>query len=275
MASLRDILLAPGDAELCEVMHEQVHGVPPEMDQEEVVHLLRKYDFTAMPVVDHAGKLLGLITVDDAMDVVAQEQDEDVQRLAAVEPIDEQYFKTSFWTMLSKRAPWMAVLFAGQFITESVLRAYDPVIQVVTQLTYYLPLLVSTGGNTGAQSATLIIRGLATGDVVIEDWWRVLVREVAQGLALGIFLATIGVVRVWMVGEVPGMALTIGVTVILIVLTGCTLGAMLPLLLRRLGLDPATSSTPFVATISDVLGILLYFVVANYVLATMLAEAGV
>ena len=274
VASLRDILLAPGDTALSEVMYEQVHSVLPEMDQEDVARLLRKYDFTAMPVVDHGGRLLGLITVDDVMDVVEEEQDEDVQRLAGVEPMDEGYFKTTFWTLASKRAPWLAVLFAGQFITEMALRRYDPVIQAVTQLTYYLPTLISTGGNTGSQSATLIIRGLATGDVTISDWWRVLLREMGQGLVLGVMLASIGVVRVLMVGTVPGMALTIGVTVVLIVLAGCTLGSMLPLLLRRLGLDPATSSTPFIATLSDVFGIVLYFSVANVVLAKVLAAAG-
>ena len=219
--------------------------------------------------------MLGLITHDDVMDVMVEEQTEDVHRLAALEPIDETYFQTTFWKFLNKRAPWLAVLFVGQFVTESVLRHYDPVIQAVTQLTYYLPLLVSTGGNSGAQSASLIIRGLGTGEIMVHDWWRVLVRELGQGLVLGFGLASVGMVRVWMVGDLDGMVLTIGLTVVVIVVTGCTIGGMLPLLLERLRIDPATSSVPAIATLVDVFGILLYFAVAQMVLAQVLAEAGV
>jgi magnesium transporter len=274
VASLRDIILADPETPLREVMSEHVYSVPPQLDQEEVARALRKYDFTAMPVVDDEQQLLGLITVDDVMDVVQEEQDEDVQRLAAVEPIEEDYFKTSFWTFFSKRAPWLAVLFVGQFLTEAILRRYDPVLQTVTQLTYYLPLLISTGGNSGGQSASLIIRSIATREVVLEDWWRVFVRELGQGLVLGTFLAVLGMARVYMAGDVPGMAPTIGLTVVAVVVMGCTLGSMLPLLLQRIGLDPATSSTPFIATLIDVFGILLYFTIANAFLAEALGNAG-
>ncbi len=271
VASLRDLIMADGEARLRDIMSEQVHAALASTDQEEVARLLRKYDFTAMPVVDADHRLLGIITIDDVMDVVEEEQDEDIHRLGAMEPFEEAYFQTGVLTFVRKRAPWLAVLFAGQFITESLMRHYDPVIQVVTQLTYYLPLLVSTGGNSGSQSASLIIRGLATGEIAVRDWWRVLGREVLQGLILGGTLASVGMARVWFVGDGLGMTLTIGITVITIVLAGCTVGAMLPLLLRRVGLDPATSSTPFVATLVDVFGILLYFSVAKTILAQVLA----
>lgn len=274
VASLRDLIIADGDTPLRDIMSEHVHTVPANMDQEEVARSLQKYDFTAVPVVDDEQRLLGLITVDDVMDVVEEEQDEDVQRLAAVEPIEDAYFQTSWGTFIRKRAPWLAVLFIGQFITESMMRRYDHVIVAVTQLTYYLPLLVSTGGNSGAQSATLIIRGLATEDITISDWSRVFFRELGQGVALGLMLATMGVGRVLMAGDPNGMAFTIGTTVIAIVVMGCTVGGMLPLLLQRIGLDPATSSTPFIATLIDVLGILLYFAVAQAVLADVIANAG-
>ncbi len=275
VASLRDLILAEGHEQLRDVMTENVLTVAPETDQEEVAHVLNRYDFTAIPVLDAEGRMLGLITHDDVMDVMVEEQTEDVHRLAALEPIDETYFQTTFWKFLNKRAPWLAVLFVGQFVTESVLRHYDPVIQAVTQLTYYLPLLVSTGGNSGAQSASLIIRGLGTGEIMVHDWWRVLVRELGQGLVLGFGLASVGMVRVWMVGDLDGMVLTIGLTVVVIVVTGCTIGGMLPLLLERLRIDPATSSVPAIATLVDVFGILLYFAVAQMVLAQVLAEAGV
>lgn len=274
VASLRDLILADGTTKLRDIMTEQVHTVPPDMDQEEVARSLQKYDFTAVPVADAQNRLLGLITVDDVMDVVEEEQDEDVQRLAAVAPIEDAYFNTSWLTLIQKRAPWLAVLFIGQFITESMMRRYDAVIGAVTQLTYYLPMLVSTGGNSGGQSATLIIRGLATEDITIKDWWRVFLRELAQGIVLGLGIAALGVTRVLMVGASEGMALTIGATVVAIVILGCTIGSMLPLLLQRIGLDPATSSTPFIATLIDVLGILLYFTVAQYVLADVIARAG-
>jgi magnesium transporter len=270
VASLRDLLLAEPEELFEEVMTTNIQTVLPDTDQEEVARTMGKYDLTAMPVVDPEGRLLGLITIDDVVDVMAEEQTEDVQKLAAVEPIEESYFQTGFWMFLRKRAPWLAILFVGQFITEAVLRHYDPVLQAVTQLTFYLPLLVATGGNSGAQSATLIIRGLATRDIVMDDWRRVLVREGGQGLVLGAGLAGLGMFRVWMVGDRPEMIWTIGVTVICIVLMGCTVGAMLPLLLRRAGLDPATSSTPFIATLVDVLGILLYLTLAQWVLVEAL-----
>ncbi|MEM9693208.1 MAG: magnesium transporter [Myxococcota bacterium] len=270
VASLRDLIMAEGHTQLRDIMSEQVRAVSPETDQEEVARVLRKYDFTAMPVVDHEERLLGLITIDDVMDVVEEEQDEDVQRLAAVEPIEDAYFQTSTWVFVRKRVPWLAVLFAGQFVTESILRIYDPIIRLVTQLTFYLPMLISTGGNSGGQSASLIIRGLATGDIHVSDWWRVLTRELAQGAILGTVLGLVGVARVLLVGDGNQMAFTIGITVVTIVTMGCTVGAMLPLLLSRLGLDPATSSTPFVATLVDVLGILLYFSLAKVALAEAL-----
>lgn len=273
VASLRDLLLADVGEPFDDVMTTTEHmlTVRPGIDQEEVARMIRKYDLTALPVTDATGRLLGVITVDDVMDVLTEEQTEDVQRLGGIEPIEMRYFQTPFWTFFSKRAPWLTVLFIGQFITEALLRRYDPIIQAVTQLTYYLPLLVSTGGNSGAQSATLIIRGIATGDITLRDWARVLLREVALGLVLGGLLAALGAGRVLFMGGGALMAATIGVTVLSIVLMGCTVGAVLPLVLRRAGLDPATSSTPFVATIVDVLGIITYFTIAQLMLAHALS----
>jgi magnesium transporter len=271
VASLRDLLLAEPRAVMRDVMTENVYTVGPETDQEEVARTLNKYDFVALPVTDVRGKLLGVITVDDVLDVLVAEQTEDVQKLAAVGPIEERYFRTSFWTFLNKRAPWLAILFVGEFLTGAVMRRYDPVIEAVSELAHYVPLLISTGGNSGAQSATLIIRGLATGDIGLGDWWRVLGRELGQGLVLGLLLAALGMARVWWTGDAGWMALAIGLAVVCIVLMGCTVGAMLPLLLRRIGLDPATSSTPFVATLVDVLGILLYLSIAKAVMARVLA----
>ncbi len=240
----------------------------PDTDQEDVARTMAKYDFAALPVLGPDRKLLGVITFDDVMDVLTQEQTEDVQRLAAVEPIEEGYFQTSFWTFIKKRGPWLAALFISEFFTGTALRHYDEVIQAIAKLSYYVPLLISTGGNSGSQSASLIIRGLAVGDIKVSDWRRVLIREFGQGLVL----ASIGMVRVRMWGDGVGFMFTIGCTLIAIPLMGCTVGSMLPLFLRRVGIDPATSSTPFIATLIDVLGIMVYFNVAQIFLAEVLAQ---
>jgi magnesium transporter len=271
VASLRDLLLAGNGAKLAEVMTEDVKTVTPETDQEDVARTMAKYDFAALPVLGPDKKLLGVITFDDVMDVLTQEQTEDVQRLAAVEPIEEGYFQTSFWTFIRKRGPWLAALFISEFFTGTALRHYDEVIQAVAKLSYYVPLLISTGGNSGSQSASLIIRGLAVGDIKPADWKKVLVREFGQGLVLGLMLAAIGMVRVLMWRDGTGFVFTIGATLIAIPLMGCTVGSMLPLFLRRIGIDPATSSTPFIATLIDVLGIVVYFNVAQFFLAEVIA----
>ena len=271
VVSLRDLLLNPSTSQLVDVMTENVFAVSPETDQEEVARTMAKYDFNALPVLGADRKLLGVITVDDVMDVLTQEQSEDMQRLAAVEPIEDGYFQTSFWMFIRKRGPWLAALFVSEFFTGTALRHYDSVIQSVAKLSYYVPLLISTGGNSGSQSASLIIRGLAVGDIKTGDWKRVFLRESGQGLVLGLMLATIGMIRVWMWGDGLGFMFTIGITLVAIPLMGCTVGSMLPLLLRRLGIDPATSSTPFIATLIDVLGIIVYFNLAQLFLAQVIA----
>jgi len=270
VASLRDLLLASPTAKVSEVMTENVTAVAPDTDQEDVARTMAKYDFAALPVLGHDRKLLGVITFDDVMDVLTQEQTEDVQRLAAVEPTEEGYFQTTFWTFIRKRGPWLLALFVSEFFTGNALRHYDSVIQAVAKLSYYVPLLISTGGNSGSQSASLIIRGLAVGDIKVSDWPKVLAREFGQGLVLGLMLAIIGMIRVWMWGDGTSFMFTIGATLVAIPLMGCTVGSMLPLFLRRIGVDPATSSTPFIATLIDVLGIMVYFNLAQIFLAEVL-----
>jgi len=273
VVSLRDLLLSSAADKIVDVMTENIFAVSPETDQEEVARTMAKYDFSALPVIGPDRKLLGVITVDDVMDVLTQEQTEDVQRLGAVEPIEESYFQTGFWTFIRKRAPWLAALLVSEFFTGTVLRHYDEVIAAVATLSYYVPMLISTGGNTGSQSSSLIIRSLAVGDVKPGDWRGVLVREFGQGVVLGLMMAAIGMTRVWLWGDGFGFMFTVGVTLLGIVIMGCTVGSMLPLGLRRIGLDPATSSTPFIATLIDVLGILIYLNVAKLLLAAVIAKA--
>jgi magnesium transporter len=273
VASLRDLLRADPALPLAEVATENVISVPPTMDQEDVARRMAKYDLTAMPVVDERGAFLGIITVDDVIDVLTEEQSEDVQKLGGVEPIEAPYFATSFFTFIRKRAFWLMVLFVGEFFTGTALRSYDKVLEAVTALSFYVPLLVSTGGNSGGQSSSLIIRGMAVGEIKMSDWWRVLVREVSQGAVLGLILAIVGVVRVLLWNDGASLAIVIGVTLIGIVIMGCSVGSMLPFLLKRAGFDPATSSAPFIASLVDVLGILIYFNFAKILLKDVIEKA--
>jgi magnesium transporter len=270
IASVRDLLLADPQQQLYEILTANVVTVPPEMDQEEVAKRLAKYDLSAIPVVDGKGSLRGVITVDDVIDVLAEEQTEDVQKLAGLEPLEAPYFQTAFWTFIRKRATWLIILFVEEFFTGSALRHYDDVLKAVAKLSYYVPLLLSAGGNSGSQSSSLIIRGLAVGEVKPGDWWRVMGRELAQGGVLGLILASVGMARALMWGDGIRFAMVVGTTLIGMVVMGCVVGSMLPLGLRRIGFDPATSSTPFIASLVDVLGIILYFNVAQVLLAELM-----
>jgi magnesium transporter len=271
--TLRDLVLSDPDVPLEQVMHRNIITVPPELDQEEVARKLAKYDLTALPVVDQRGEMLGIITSDDILDVIDEEQNEDVQKMGAIEPIEDRYFDVSLPVFVRKRAPWLFILFVGGFITTSAMQHYDTVLAAVAQLSFYVPLLISAGGNSGAQSSTLIIRGLAVGDIRTHDWWRVLLKELGQGLSLGAILGVTGMARVFAVGEGAVLAFLIGVTIVGIVVVGCVVGAMMPMLLSRLGLDPATSSTPFIASLVDVLGIIIYLGLAQWLLLDMVAGA--
>jgi len=275
VVSARDLLISDPQQKLAEILTSNIVTVPPEMDQEEVAKRLAKYDLAAIPVVDGNGILRGVITVDDVIDVLAQEQTEDVQKLGGVEPLEDGYFQTTFWTFIRKRATWLIILFVEEFFTGSALRHYDDVLQAVAKLSYYVPLLLSAGGNSGAQSSTLIIRGLAIGEVKPSDWWRIVSRELGQGVVLGVVLASVGVVRALMWGDGIRFATVVGITLVGIVIMGCVVGSMLPLGLRRVGFDPATSSTPFIASLVDVLGIILYFNIAQSLLAEMIQSATV
>lgn len=264
--TLRRLLMSKPHVRISDVMHHNLVSVRPELDQEEVARILSRYDLKALPVLDANRRLLGVITADDVLDVVEEEAEEDAQRMGAMAPLDATYFNVSFITYLKKRAPWLLVLFVGGFFTTTAMEAFSPVLRAITQLAFYVPLLISAGGNSGSQSATMIIRGLAVGEIESADWWRVMLRELAQGLTLGIMLASVGALRAWLGGDGTGMATLVAVTIVSIVTLGCVVGSMMPLLLHRLGVDPATSSTPFIASLVDVLGIVVYLGLARMLL---------
>lgn len=276
VASLRDLLLASPIQPLREILSTNVISVPPLEDQELVARKMAKYDLNVIPVLDDKGSILGVITIDDIIDVLTQEQTEDVQKLGAVEPLDVPYFRTSVLTFVKKRGVWLFVLFIGEFFTQTAMRHYDPVFEAIKGATYYVPLLISAGGNSGSQSSTLIIRGLAVGEIKLSDWFQILWREVILGFILGIGLAIVGFARVlaYPEGTIP-FAATVAGAIVGIVVTGCTAGSMMPIILKRVGFDPATSSTPFIASLVDVLGIVIFVYAAKFIMAGTLAAAGV
>jgi magnesium transporter len=250
-------------------MHRNIISVTPELDQEEVARTLAKYDLHTIPVVSTTNEMLGVITSDDVLDVINEEQSEDVHKMVAMEPIGERYFDATYWVYIRKRAPWLMILFVGGFFTTSAMKYFDATLARVEELTFYLPLLIAAGGNSGSQSSTLVIRALAVGDIQTQNWLRVLLRELGQGLTLGAMLAVFGVIRVLIAGDGAGMAAVVAVTIVCIVVMGCVVGGMMPILLHRLGLDPAASSTPFITTLVDVMGIVIYLGLAGWLLMVM------
>jgi magnesium transporter len=279
IVSLRELLIADPDRGIAEVMRTKIISSPPTQDQEEVARKMAKYDLNVMPVVAEGGKddgkLLGVITIDDIIDVLIQEQTEDAQKIGAVEPLDVPYFQTTFVSFIKKRAGWLIILFVEEFFTQTALRYYDPVMEAVKGALLYVPLLISAGGNSGSQSSTLVIRGLALGEIKPRDWWRILVRELAMGLVLGLIIACIAMGRVMMYADQQwrtGFPLTVGVTVLCIIVTGCTIGAMLPIILKSFKIDPATSSTPFIASLVDTVGVVIYAHVAMLVMNKVITE---
>ncbi|MGE3539791.1 MAG: magnesium transporter [Candidatus Tectimicrobiota bacterium] len=272
--SLRELFEAHGHLHIRDVMHAEVVTVVEQMDQEEVGLLFARYAFLAMPVVDLEGHMKGVVTVDDIVDVVQEEATEDIQKMGGTEALDEPYLDIRFGRMLRKRAGWLSVLFLSETLTATAMGYFEEEIARAVVLALFIPLIISSGGNSGSQASTLVIRAMALGEVRLRDWWRVIRREFATGCALGGILGLLGVLRIvlW-----PGRATTYGEHYLLIALTvacslvgvvlwGAVTGSMLPLLLRRIGFDPASASGPFVATLVDVTGLVIYFSLASVIL---------
>lgn len=261
--SIRELLLANETDPVGSVMNRQVISVQPEMDQEQVARLISKYDLVSMPVVDSAGKMIGVVTVDDIIDVLIEEDTEDVQKLGAVEPFEYPYFQTGFWTIIRKRASWLVVLFIGELFTANALKHYEGTLESMMSLVLFIPLIISSGGNSGSQSSTIITRSLAMGDIRLSNAPSVGIRELLSGLTLGLILGVIGYFRVmfWESNQVT--AAIVGLSLVGVVMIGSTIGALLPMLLKKCGFDPAVSSAPFIASFVDVCGIIIYFSVAK------------
>ena len=273
--SLRELLAAPEGTRVAEVAWTEVVTVRATADREEVAQLTSDYDLVAVPVVDDTRRLLGVVTVDDVIDVIQEEQTEDVQKLGGMEALEEPYMQSGFFTLLRKRAGWLTVLFVGEMFTAAAMARYQAELDSAIILALFIPLIISSGGNSGSQATSLILRALALKEVELSDWWRVAARELPSGLALGAILGVVGVVRVmsWHAlglqdfGGHPGLvATTVGLSLVGVVTFGTLVGSMLPFLLRRFGFDPASASAPLVATLVDVTGLVIYFSVALVIL---------
>jgi magnesium transporter len=267
---IREFLLTSLDYTVAQLMDRHFVALKATDDQETAVAAFRKHDRVALPVTDTGGMLIGIVTIDDVLDVVEATATEDIQRIGGSEALDEPYMQIAFWRMIQKRAGWLTALFLGEMLTATAMGAFEAEISRAVVLTLFVPLIISSGGNSGSQASTLVIRAMALGEVGLRDWWRVMRREIFAGLALGMILATIGFLRIsvwsafstiytehWLL-----VAITVAVALVGIVLWGTLIGSLLPMVLRRLGFDPATSSAPFVATLVDVTGLIIYFTVA-------------
>lgn len=246
----------------------------PLMDREDVARLISKYDLLAVPVVDH-DRVIGIVTVDDVIDAIVQENTEDVQKFGGMAAIDQPYMEIGFWQMMKKRGGWLCALFLSEMLTASAMQGYEGELEKAIVLTLFIPLIMSSGGNSGSQATSLLIRALALRELEIRDWWRVALREIPNGLALGAMLGLVGIVRIALWQYLgfydygvhwPLIALTVGAALVGIVMFGSLTGSMLPFVLQRIGFDPASASAPFVATLVDVTGLVIYFSVASLIL---------
>lgn len=274
VVSFRELFEAPGKLRVRDIMHTDLVTVSEQMDQEDVGLLFAQHDLLAMPVVDTDGCIKGVVTVDDIVDVVQEEATEDIHKIGGTQALNEPYLDIGFMRMISKRAGWLSVLFLGETLTASAMAYFEQEIARAVVLALFIPLIISSGGNSGSQASTLVIRAMALGEVRLRDWWRVLRRECAAGLVLGSILGILGLARilVWptraaVYGEHYLMiGITVACSLVGVVLLGTLTGSTLPLVLERLGLDPASASAPFVATLVDVTGLLIYFSTASILL---------
>ncbi|HEV8304948.1 MAG TPA: magnesium transporter [Gemmatimonadales bacterium] len=272
--ALTDLIAADAASSVARLMHTDIVTIPEEADQEEVAHRFAEHGLVAAPVVDAAGRMKGVVTADDIVAVVEEEATEDIQKLGGSEALDAPYLKTAFSRMVRKRAGWLAALFLGEMLTATAMAFFEEEIARAVVLALFVPLIISSGGNSGSQASTLVIRAMALGEVRLRDWWRVVRREIGAGVVLGLVLGTIGFLRIVLWHAITAIygehyllvALTVFGSLIGVVTFGTVAGSTLPFVLRRAGFDPASASAPFVATLVDVTGLVIYFTMASLIL---------
>jgi len=275
---IREFLISPLTHKVSELMDGSFIYLKVHDDQETAVAVFKKYDRIALPVVDGANKLVGIVTIDDIMDIAEDEATEDIHKIAGLAALEDSYPSTSIVQMIKKRAGWLSILFVSEMFTATAMGFFEHEIEKALVLALFVPLIISSGGNSGSQASTLIIRALALGELKLKDWFYVFRREILSGLILGLILASLGFLRIFIWQETAHVygahwllvAMTVSLSLIGVVTWGSLMGSMLPFLLKKLGFDPATSSAPFVATLVDVTGIIIYFTVANLILLSSL-----
>ncbi|MFN7730102.1 MAG: magnesium transporter [Bdellovibrio sp.] len=275
VVSFRELFSSQAHKKIRDVMKTDLIKIPVGLDQEEVAKIFSQNEFMAVPVVDEWDHIKGIVTFDDIAHVLEEEATEDIHKLGAVETLDAPYMKIGFFELVRKRAGWLIILFVGEMFTATAMGYFHHEIEKAVILALFIPLIISSGGNSGSQASTLIIRAMALGELRLRDWWRVLIRELAAGGSLGLILGLVGMARIYfwptrnsLYGEhYAVVAMTVGVSVIGCVLWGTISGSMLPFILRKCKLDPATASAPFVATLVDVTGLIIYFTVASLIMA--------
>jgi magnesium transporter len=275
---LKKLIVSSTRSKVSDIYDAKVISVKTNTDAEECANIMDKYNLVVLPVVDALGRLVGRITVDDVVDVRREEETEDLQKMAGMEALDEPYMNMSIWGILRKRAGWLVILFLGETLTASAMSFFENEIAKAVILAMFIPLIISSGGNTGSQASTLVIRALALGEITVRDWWQIIRKEIKVGLLLGILLGCIGFLRVAIWAQFTTLygphwlqiAMTVGISLVGVVLWGNTIGSLFPLILKRLGLDPAVSSAPFVATLVDITGLVIYFTVASMLLGSIL-----
>jgi magnesium transporter len=268
IVSLKDLFLSQPERKIAELMQTSFIHVNTTDDQEDVARVLSQYDLTALPVTDKADKLVGIITVDDIVDVIHEEAEEDFHKMAGIEAPEDPYFATKFLVLGRKRALWLVILLVTSYLSSIVLKHYSSILQIVIPLAFFIPMLTGTCGNTGMQSATLIIRGLATGEIALKDFFRVFSREILMGGFLGVILGLFSFVRARFIDADPFIGIAVGIAVFTSVIVANIIGTILPIVLKRLKIDPAISAGPFISTIIDVTTLILYFEIAKVLFNT-------
>jgi magnesium transporter len=268
---IREFILTEPDKKVNEIMDGRFISLNANDDQEKASHIFKMNNRVALPVVDDKNILLGIVTIDDILWVAEEEYSEDIQKIGGTEALDQPYLEMPFWKLIGKRAPWLIILFVGELLTASAMSFFEDEIKKVLVLNMLVPLIISSGGNSGSQASTLIIQAMAKAEISLNDWWNILKRELKTGLVLGGILGLVGMLRTFLWSFIEPrlygahtflLALVTGIAVLGVVLWGTVTGSMLPIFLKKMKLDPATSSAPFVATLVDVTGIIIYFSVA-------------
>ncbi|MES2377891.1 MAG: magnesium transporter [Bacteroidota bacterium] len=277
---IREILLVDPDTKISQLMDGRLIALKATDPQEEAINVFRMNNRTALPVTDDENILLGIVTVDDILWIANEEYTEDIQKIGGTEALDEPYLDINLFKLVKKRVGWLIILFLGEMLTATAMGYFQLEIEKAVVLALFIPLIISSGGNSGSQASTLIIQAMALGEITVEDWWRVMRREIISGLMLGVTLGLIGFLRIAIWSEFSNIygphwllvAGTVGVSLVGVVLWGSLAGSMLPLLLKKLGADPATSSAPFVATLVDVTGLIIYFSIAVIIMSDLLGK---